>query len=94
MTKGVIKENNSYNILEFGSGESSIKIAELFNNIDNFIYYTYEPDNSYIQTHDKIKTILYDENNIQNLNLEDNIDTNILLCVVITISIKPYEFYK
>lgn len=79
----LIKENNSYNILEFGSGESSIKIAELFNNIDNFIYYTYESDNSYIQTHDKIKTILYDENNIQNLNLEDNIDTNILFDLVL-----------
>ena len=72
-----IKRINSYNILEFGSGDSSIKIAKLFDNIDNLIYYTYESNMSFVSNHIKIKTIIYNENNIQNVKLSDNISTNI-----------------
>ena len=72
-----IKRINSYNILEFGSGDSSIKIANIFDNIDNLEYYTYESNKSFITNHKKIKTILYNENEIQNVKLIDNISKNI-----------------
>jgi hypothetical protein len=78
-----IKIRNSYNILEFGSGDSSIKIANIFSNIDNLTYYTYESNSDYIQKHNKIINIEYDENNIQKIKLSDNIYGNIQFDLVL-----------
>jgi len=78
-----IKIRNSYNILEFGSGISSITISEIFKDIEKFNYYTYESNIEYIQPHERITTIVYDKNNINNLDLKDDIKENTVFDLVL-----------
>jgi len=70
-----LSESEHFNILEFGSGDSSVKLANIFSkSIKNLTYYTYESNSNYIQCDDRIRTILYNENDIENVNLVDNIN--------------------
>ena len=64
------KKYNIYKILEFGCGDSSIKIWNLFNkNVDKIIYYGFESNKKYFPKHDGITTFLYDEKNMEDINL-------------------------
>lgn len=66
--------NNNFNILEFGAGNSSTKIANIINKVtNNLTYYTYESDWNFVPMDNRIRTIIYDENDIENVNLSLNI---------------------
>ena len=57
-------------IIEFGAGDSSIKIYDYFcQKYKNIVYTCYENDNRWMFKHDKIKLILYDF--VENVNLEN-----------------------
>ena len=79
----LITKHNFYNILEFGSGDSTLKLVHIFNNIDNLIYYTYESDSEYIQKHDKLITVLYNEKDVYNVQLENDISEGLLFDLVL-----------
>jgi hypothetical protein len=66
---------NNYNIIEFGGGDSSKKIYGLFDNIENLSYYIFESNETFLPDNRELfNIILYDENEIENLNLNDFID--------------------
>jgi hypothetical protein len=69
------KNYNEYNILEFGAGDSSEKIHSLFKNVDNLNYYLVEsniPKNQSL-----FNIILYDENYIENIDLNNYIEETV-----------------
>jgi len=66
------KKYEDYKILEFGGGDSSIKIWNYFN--DNILpgqltYCCFESDEKFVPKHDKITTFMYDEKNIEVLDI-------------------------
>jgi len=64
--KNIIYSKN-YSILEFGSGNSSLKIYDFFKkHVDNLTFYSYESNSDYLQSHNELKFILYNEDDIQN----------------------------
>ncbi len=67
----ITKEYDSYNIIEFGAGDSSEKIYSLFKNVKKLQYYIVESNTTYLpeNTNNKYKIILYDENNIMKISL-------------------------
>lgn len=70
-----VSEIDNFSILEFGSGDSSVKLANIFSKAThNLTYYTYESNSNYVQYDHRIRTILYNENDIENVNLSDNIN--------------------
>ena len=64
------------NILEFGAGDSTLKILKL---LEPENYYVYETDLSYVPKSEKIKTVLYDPNNIENLEIQHDILFDLVL---------------
>ena len=78
--KNIDLNNNydNYNILEFGSGDSSIKIHNLFKNVKNLNYFIFETNTEYLPKNLHLFNVnLYHENDIQNLYIEDYIKDNI-----------------
>jgi len=72
------KNYDNYNILEFGSGNSSLKIYNLFQNVKKLNYFIFETNAEYLPKNKDLFNInLYSENNIQNVNIEDYIKDNI-----------------
>ena len=70
-----VSEIDNFSILEFGAGDSSVKLANLFSKAtNNLTYYTYESNSNYIQSDSRIRTVFYNENDIENVNLSDNIN--------------------
>jgi SAM-dependent methyltransferase len=62
----------TYSILEFGSGDSTIKLYNYIKKyVNNLIFYTYESDSNYIIENTEINYILYDINNIQDVVIPD-----------------------
>ncbi len=57
------------NILEFGAGDSSLKIYDI---LRPHTYYAYETDVRYVPKVDYIKTILYNPNDIEKIDLADH----------------------
>ena len=72
----VTKEYDNYNIIEFGGGDSSEKIYNLFKHVKNLQYYIIESNPNYLpeNTDNKYKIILYDENDIINMDLHKIIE--------------------
>lgn len=67
-----ITYSKNYSILEFGSGNSTLKIYNHFKkHVENLILYSYESNSNYLQTHDEIKYIIYDEDDITNTYIPD-----------------------
>jgi len=68
---------NTYNIIEFGGGDSSEKIYNLFDNIKNINYYIFESNENYLPTNkNKFNIVLYDENTIETVDLNNHIVNN------------------
>jgi hypothetical protein len=67
-----ITYSKDYSILEFGSGNSTLKIYDFVKKqVDNLIFYSYESNNNYLQVHNEIKFILYNEDDIPNTSIPD-----------------------
>ena len=70
----------NYSILEFGSGDSTIKLYDHFKqSVANLTFITYESDPSFIQTHDTIQYVKYNENDIPDLVITDKVFDLILI---------------
>ena len=70
----------NYSILEFGSGDSTIKLYNHFKqSVANLTFITYESDPSFIQTHDTIQYVKYNENDIPDLLITDKVFDLILI---------------
>jgi hypothetical protein len=69
---------DNYNILEFGGGDSSIKIHNLFKNVNKLNYFIFETNTAYLPNEiDLFNVNVYDENNVQNINIKDYIKDDI-----------------
>jgi predicted O-methyltransferase YrrM len=67
-----ITYSKNYSILEFGSGNSTLKIYDFVKKqVDNLTLYSYESNCNYLQSHNEIKFILYDEDDIPNTPIPD-----------------------
>ena len=66
--KYLFYNNQEYKVLEFGSGDSTIKIYNyLKQKVDNVVFYTYESNKNFVFNHDSINIIFYDENKINDI---------------------------
>jgi len=62
----------SMSILEFGSGDSTIKLYDHFKQyVDNLTFYTYESNPTFIGNHGTVKYMSYSESSIDSLVLPD-----------------------
>lgn len=60
----------NYAVLEFGSGNSTIKLYDyLLKMMNEVIFYSYESDRKFLNSHKEINFILYDEDNIINTEI-------------------------
>ena len=88
----------TYKILEFGSGDSSKKLNSLFENVKNLTYYMVESNEFYLpENREPFNIILYDENKIENLNLNDfiiDIKFDLILIDGPTGEIRKYWYKK
>ena len=65
-----IRYTSPYSILEFGSGDSTIKLYDHFKKyVNNLLFYSYESSSNFFTTHEDIKFILYDEQNIHSAHI-------------------------
>lgn len=75
-----ISPRETYNVLEFGSGKSTRILYDIIERYCQHIYYdTYETDESYRVVHKNVNTILYDINQIDQLNIPDKIYDIVLI---------------
>ena len=75
-----ITQRESYNVLEFGSGNSTRILYDIIERYcKNISYDTYETDESYRVVHKNVNTILYNINQIDQLNIPDKIYDIILI---------------
>ena len=59
-----------YKVLEFGSGDSTLKLYYYFKqNVDNVVFYSYESNAEFMNLHTEINLMFYDENNIKDVAL-------------------------
>jgi hypothetical protein len=59
---------DSYNVLEFGSGDSTKILYDIIERYcKNIEYDTFESDGNYMVNYKKVNTIMYDINNIDNI---------------------------
>jgi len=66
------KDKTEYKVLEFGSGNSTIKLYDyLKQKVDNVIFYSYESDSNFLFSHNKINLnfLSYDKDNIKDVVL-------------------------
>ena len=62
----------SMSILEFGSGDSTIKLYDYFKrHVDNLTFYTYESDPTFIMKHDSIHYMSYDIEKMDDVVIPD-----------------------
>jgi len=65
------KEYDNYNILEFGGGDSSNKIYNLFKNVKNLHYVLFGSNTNYLPSNNEIFDIkIYNENTIENIDFQ------------------------
>lgn len=65
-----IKYTPAFSILEFGSGDSTIKLYTHFKKyVENLTFYTYESNPDFRLSNDNINLMMYDEQKIQTLEL-------------------------
>lgn len=75
-----ISPRETYNVLEFGSGKSTRILYDIIERYCQHICYdTYETDESYRVVHKNVNTILYDINQIDQLNIPDKIYDIVLI---------------
>jgi predicted O-methyltransferase YrrM len=79
------KEYLNYNILEFGGGDSSSKILNLFQkNVKDLKYFIFESNENYLpENKENFNIIIYDETDIEKINLENFIDKDIAFDLVL-----------
>ncbi len=67
-----IEYKDTYSILEFGSGDSTIKLYNHFKKYcKNVVFYTYESSNDFLRKVNGINYIQYNINEIETLSLPD-----------------------
>lgn len=77
-------EYENFNILEFGGGDSSLKIYNLFKNVKNLQYFIFESNPNYLPYYrDLFNIILYDENNLENIDLKEYINNEVKFDLVL-----------
>jgi UDP-N-acetylglucosamine 2-epimerase (non-hydrolysing) len=67
---------SNMNVLEFGAGDSTLKI---FNLLKPSSYYVYETNPMYVPTTDDITTVLYDQDNIEKLEIDHGVVFDLIL---------------
>ena len=69
--KYITYENKiEYKVLEFGSGDSTLKLYNYFKqHVDNVVFYSYESDSNFMFCHKDINLLFYDNNNIKDVVL-------------------------
>lgn len=65
----LLPKQDKIKVMEFGCGDSSIKLFDLLNEKWQVEYVAYESNEQYKIKHGKINCIIYDENNISNLKI-------------------------
>ena len=70
-------EREKYNIIEFGGGDSSSKIYNLFHNVKKMTYYVIESNPTYLPSSPVFNGVLYNESELPNIQLHDYIQENI-----------------
>lgn len=76
--------HDSYNILEFGGGDSSLKIYNLFKNVKKINYFLFESNAYYLPSKKELFYILlYDENNLENIIFNEHINVEIKFDLVL-----------
>jgi hypothetical protein len=70
-------EREKYNIIEFGGGDSSSKIYNLFHNVKKMTYYVIESNPTYLPSSPVFNGVLYNESELPNIQLQDYIQENI-----------------
>jgi hypothetical protein len=70
-------------LLSLEGGDSSSKIYNLFHNVKKINYYVFESNPNYLPTSQIFNGILYNENELSNIQLEDYIQENILFDLVL-----------
>ena len=75
----LIPDSEKINVLEFGCGDSSIKLYELLNKKYKVTYKAFESNPSFTIKHKDIECILYSEEHIENLNIGNQIYDFILI---------------
>ena len=65
----LLPDQDSLNVIEFGCGDSSIKLFDLLSNKWEVRYKALESNSNYFINHIGIHCFLYDENNIENLKI-------------------------
>jgi hypothetical protein len=76
-------EREEYSIIEFGGGDSSLKIYNLFYKVKNVTYYVVESNIDYLPSNNFFNGILYNESEISNFQLQDYIQQNIKFDLVL-----------
>ena len=81
----VNKQYSNYNILEFGGGDSSGKIFSLFQkNVKDLKYFIFESNENYLpENKDQFNITIYDEKDIEKINLENFIEKDIVFDLVL-----------
>jgi hypothetical protein len=65
----ILPDQETLNVLEFGCGDSSIKLFNILSEKWNVEYEAFESNQNFYINHAKIKCHIYNENQIQNLNI-------------------------
>lgn len=66
-----LPNQESLNVLEFGCGDSSIKLFNCLSKKYNVKYTAFESNPEYKINHEKINCVIYDENSIPYVNLKE-----------------------
>ena len=62
------EDKREYKVLEFGSGNSTIKLYDYFKQkVNNVVFYSYESDPNFMFNHKEINLVSYDNNNIKDV---------------------------
>jgi hypothetical protein len=75
----VLRDQKEINVLEFGGGDSSLKLFNLLSNKYKVKYKTFESNPSFMISNENIECILYSENDIENLDIGNEIYDFILI---------------
>lgn len=65
----LLPKQKNLNVLEFGAGDSSIKLYNLLSKVYEVNYDVYESNSNYEVKHHNIKCFIYNENDILNLDI-------------------------
>ncbi len=75
----LLPEQNNLNVLEFGCGDSSIKLFNLLNEKWNVKYKAFESNNKFFINHSGIECVIYNDKDIENLDIGNDVYDFILI---------------